>query len=242
VYNNRFGGQDEELLRYFGEPTWNFQVVRFLNGNATDIIPRKDRVWTIGELAGRMIEVLKKKHLIVPPYLQLTMLENDTPQLEEAVFSMACFWTGEYIIGKIDGVVGTEAGWFDGREVTRVHFNKTRISLAQLVAQVARERCASRLYLRSDQRVDEPALPIFTFNGDAYRIASQDDQKKQLSLWPELHKIPYLSSMQKMWLNSWGPDNRAKAISVLSPRQKAVLNEILGMNTMRTSKSQNSTE
>jgi len=223
VYNNRFGGQDEELLRYFGEPTWNFQVVRFLNGDATDIIPRKDRVWTTGELASRMIDVLEKKHLAVPPYLRLVMLENDTPHLEEAVFSMACFWTGEYTIGKIDGVVGTEAGWFDRREVTKVHFNKSRISLAHLVAEVARERCASRVYLRPDQKVDKPVLPLFAFNTAGYRIASQEDQKKQLSLWPELRKISYLSPMQQMWLNSWGSDNRARAISALSPRQKTEL-------------------
>jgi hypothetical protein len=68
VYNNR-GGKDRELLERFNEPAWNFQVVRFLNADGRDIIPRKDRVWTISELATRMIEALQAVNRQVPRYL-----------------------------------------------------------------------------------------------------------------------------------------------------------------------------
>ena len=44
----------------FKEPAWNYQVVRFLDAEAKDIIPRKDRVWTIEALAMRMVEALEK--------------------------------------------------------------------------------------------------------------------------------------------------------------------------------------
>jgi hypothetical protein len=73
VYNNR-GGKDRELLERFNEPAWNFQVVRFLNADGRDIIPRKDRVWTIRELAARMIEALRAVNRPVPGYL-LTLAE-----------------------------------------------------------------------------------------------------------------------------------------------------------------------
>lgn len=68
VYNNR-GGKDRELLERFDEPAWNFQVVRFLNAEGRDVIPRKDRVWTIRELAARMIEALQAVNRQVPQSL-----------------------------------------------------------------------------------------------------------------------------------------------------------------------------
>ena len=69
VYNNR-SGEDRRLLDRFGEPAWNFQVVRFLNAEGHDIIPRKDRVWTVGDLAARMVETLKVSNRPVPEYLR----------------------------------------------------------------------------------------------------------------------------------------------------------------------------
>ena len=75
VYNNR-GGKDRQLLERFGEPAWNFQVVRFLNAQGQDIIPRKDRVWTISALAARMIETLQATNRPVPKYLQALAEES----------------------------------------------------------------------------------------------------------------------------------------------------------------------
>ncbi|MEM8954960.1 MAG: thioredoxin family protein, partial [Verrucomicrobiota bacterium] len=62
VYNNRNTGPDPEILRRFNEPAWNYQVVRFLDHDANDIIPRKDRIWTTPALAARMIETLQKQN------------------------------------------------------------------------------------------------------------------------------------------------------------------------------------
>lgn len=57
VYNNR-PGPDAETLNSLGEPSWNCQVIRFLNSRGKDVIPRKDRVWTTESLAARMMEAL----------------------------------------------------------------------------------------------------------------------------------------------------------------------------------------
>ncbi|PLY01352.1 MAG: hypothetical protein C0623_05525 [Desulfuromonas sp.] len=69
VYNNR-RGKDRQLLKRFGEPAWNFQVIRFLDAQGQDIIPRKDRVWTIDALAARMIETLQSVGRPVPEALK----------------------------------------------------------------------------------------------------------------------------------------------------------------------------
>ena len=71
VYNNRSGGMDRELLERYGEPTWNFQVIRFLDADGEDIIPRKDRVWTTSGVARRMVKTLRVVKRPVPDYLEV---------------------------------------------------------------------------------------------------------------------------------------------------------------------------
>ena len=57
---------DRDLLKRYNEPAWNYQVIRFLDAKGHDIIPRKDRVWTIVGVASRMIEALKAANRPVP--------------------------------------------------------------------------------------------------------------------------------------------------------------------------------
>lgn len=95
VYNNR-GGEDRQLLERFGEPAWNYQVVRFLNTEGRDIIPRKDRVWTVSGLATRMLEALEATHRQVPKYIHALAQESGfgksdrikTPEGGEAIFAV----------------------------------------------------------------------------------------------------------------------------------------------------------
>ena len=68
VYNNR-PGRDAELLERFDEPSWNYQVIRFLDGRGKDIIPRRDRVWTVRAVSTRMVETLKMQEREVPDAL-----------------------------------------------------------------------------------------------------------------------------------------------------------------------------
>lgn len=70
VYNSRSGGMDGKLLKRYREPSWNFQVIRFLDADGNDIIPRKDRVWTIQGVASRMIEALTTANRPVPQDLK----------------------------------------------------------------------------------------------------------------------------------------------------------------------------
>ena len=70
VYNNSNGGPDEKLLRRFQEPAWNYQVIRFLNAEGRDVIPRKDRIWTTSGVASRMVDALKAANRSIPEYLK----------------------------------------------------------------------------------------------------------------------------------------------------------------------------
>lgn len=69
VYNNRKGGMDEKHLKRFQEPAWNYQVIRFLDAEGRDVIPRKDRIWTTSGVASLMVDALKAANRAVPQHL-----------------------------------------------------------------------------------------------------------------------------------------------------------------------------
>ena len=69
IYNN-VRGKDAALLKEFKEPSWNYQVVRFLSAEKKDVIPRKDQVNSVSGIAGRMIEALKATKRPVPDQLR----------------------------------------------------------------------------------------------------------------------------------------------------------------------------
>ncbi len=218
VYNNRESGEDKALLTRFQEPAWNYQVVRFLNGDAEDLIPRRDRIWTTPAMADRMIKARDKAQRPVPKYLQSLRATSMPPaKLGSAAFAMSCFWTGEYELGNIDGVVATEAGWLDDREVTLVRFDPQRVSLGSLAKQAAKVRCAEKIYTEDPQAIGRSAAGKLD---GSYRIAAPSDQKRQLAQWPELAGVPDLNAMQLTKLNALAPRDRNAALEWLSPNQR----------------------
>ena len=42
IHNNK-SGKDADVLQRFGEPAWNYQVIRFLDAAGGDILPRRIR-------------------------------------------------------------------------------------------------------------------------------------------------------------------------------------------------------
>ncbi len=63
---NNTGGKDREMLKRFKEQAWNYQVVRFFDGDEKEVIPRKAKVNQTAALAKRMVEVLEKQERKVP--------------------------------------------------------------------------------------------------------------------------------------------------------------------------------
>jgi len=217
VYNNQ-GGEDAKLLKRYNEPAWNYQVIRFLDPSGKDIIPRKDRVWTLGPLASRMVAALEKAGRPVPKYLE-TLAAGSSASVQEAAFAMYCFWTGELKLGKIEGVVATEAGWLDGREVTRVRYNSAQITFPELVQTAASYRCADKVYASTAAQrksLGKTRLKTGELTSD-YRPASLNDQKKQIP-GTVFASLP-MNDMQATKVNAWARTDPKKAREWLSPRQ-----------------------
>jgi hypothetical protein len=221
IYNNR-GGKDAEILARFNEPAWNYQVIRFLDGNGRDLIPRKDRVWTRDALAARMIEALEAAQRPVPGYLEVTAYENAVELQEEVAFAQSCFWTGEVRLGRIDGVITTEAGWIGAREVTLVRYRPDLVSLDALVESAVAAAVADRVFVATDEqlrRLGRNHRSLVDALPEAYRRASESDQKRQIQ-GTVLNRID-LTEMQRTKVNALAGSDPHRALTWLTPDQRS---------------------
>lgn len=197
-------------------------MVRFLDPEGNDIIPRKDKVWTTEALASRMIQALKKSGQVVPKYLKTL---SAVPNRGKAAFSMYCFWTGEMRLGAIDGVLTTEAGWFDGREVTLVEFDRDQLSFASLLNKATSFDCARNAYTTDpdDLKIVKASRLTGGTLTDRYRKASKKDQKRQI-MGTKLATLT-LHPVQATKVNAIARSNYKEALSWLSPRQRLAIGE-----------------
>ena len=62
IYNNK-SGRDAKLLKKYKEPSWNYPVVRFLDGRGKDLIPRRDKIYSVQGIRDRMKLALSKRAL-----------------------------------------------------------------------------------------------------------------------------------------------------------------------------------
>ncbi|WP_395740126.1 VPGUxxT family thioredoxin-like (seleno)protein, type 2 [Prosthecobacter sp.] len=219
IHNNK-PGRDTEVLQRFGEPAWNYQVVRFFNAQAQDIISRKDQVWDAGGIAERMVAALTEAKRPVPAYLKLLAAEH-SPRLKQAVLAMYCFWTGEMELGRIDGVITTEAGFMDGKEVTLVRYDPQLISLPQLIAAAEKVECAHAVYVAAAELPAARTMKLKVGTISGYRAAPKSEQKKQIS-GTAAEKLT-LDPGQATKVNAWIRTDPAKALPFLTKSQQAQL-------------------
>jgi len=70
LIHNNTGGEDSKILKKYNEPSWNYQVIRFLTSDGKDIIPRKSSVNTLKAISARMVKALEVAKQPVPPELK----------------------------------------------------------------------------------------------------------------------------------------------------------------------------
>lgn len=219
IYNNQ-PGRDREILERYDEPDWNYQVIRFLDGEGKDLIPRKDRVWNLAPLVRRMMASLEAAERSVPVYLKELAEERERDRHVRTAFAMPCFWTGELRLGGLKGVVATEAGWLDGREVTLVTWHRDRTTLKDLVLAAEKVRCAEEVAVSTEaelkQLPESTRLRAGLLTKD-YRPARDSDQKRQLAGTPFASIA--MTPRQATRVNAWARVDREKAKTFLTPLQ-----------------------
>ncbi len=147
---NNIKGADSEVLARFKEPAWNNPVVRILDADEKDLVPRRDD-YTAHVLMKRMVAALEKSKLTVPKDLTAAVSGVATKP-ETAVFAMHCYWVGEAKLGLLDGVVSTRIGELQRAEVVEVTFDANIIDFSTLVKEAMKLECAHRVFARSDDQ------------------------------------------------------------------------------------------
>lgn len=227
LVRNNAPGEDAATLARFAEPAFNYQVVRFVDGEGADVIPRQDRVWQADALVVRMLAALRACHQPVPAQLELLASELSA-RVARAALCMPCFWEGEGCLGQIDGVVSTEAGFVSGREAVLVAFDPAVLPLAELIRTARARSCADICLL--------PAALLSTVEGETsgrvaelrgYRRAPEEDQKRQLRGTPAAalaqSRSGHLSAAQLTKLNAWLRTDPERALSFLTREQRVQL-------------------
>jgi hypothetical protein len=145
IFNNR-PGPDAEILRRYGEPSWNNPVVRFLAPDGAEFLPKlADRYDALG-LYEKIIAVLEMLGDDVPGYLRLLGRDLLVEQgLSRCVtYATPCFWSGETSLAQHPAVITTDAGWVDGDEAVQVHFDPRVASRQDLDAYARAEGFSAR--------------------------------------------------------------------------------------------------
>ncbi len=216
----RLNPHDAQRLTTAGSP------LIFLNGAGQSLLTSTSHSPANDGLALRMQQALHAANRPVPRYLQALALEDDVSKHKRSAFAMFCYWIGEYELGKIDGVISTEAGWLEGREVTLVNYHEDQLALPTLAEKAAEVKCAQKVFAPTPEERQSlmsafTRLVVGTLD-KRYRKAKPSDQKKQIQRW-DLSGVPGLTPMQLTKLNAFAPDDRQLALSWLSPRQRRAL-------------------
>jgi hypothetical protein len=147
---NNIKGADAEILARFKEPAWNNPIVRLLDADEKDIVPRQED-YSAHVLMKRMTAALEKSKRAVPK--ELTAAATGVAiKPETAVFAMHCYWVGEAKLGLLDGVVGTRIGELQKQEVVEVTFDTNIIDFSTLLKKAMKIDCAHRVFARTEDQ------------------------------------------------------------------------------------------
>ena len=225
IFNNK-GGADAKVLKLYGEPSWNNPVVRIVGSNGKDIVKRIGGNYSKLAVVAAMQEALTERNLPVPKYLELLHeeLTAEKSGTETAIFSMYCFWTGEKRLGNLDGVIETQPGFMNNREVVEVEFDPNKISYKALLKKANKSGCASHVFADDDKQL-KASKSIIGKSGSSEKGEFRLDREPKYYLSKTVYQYVPMTQLQAARANSL-IGNGALPNEVLSPRQVALVKTI----------------
>ena len=236
--NNRGKTADErEALARFREPYLNNPVVRFVNSEGFDLIPRETGIYSPLQIFLRAkAALLSTKNSHGNPFrlpLWIDLLEHDlrskAGQSNVAVFSMGCYWRGEVVIGAVPGVVSTIPGWIGDREVVVTHFIPELITFGKLIESVHKVDNSFSICPQDDQQKQESrryemSVMIGRDAGKLRRVSDSETKYYLKKVEPRVAKTNILLEAQLCRWNSLVHENSERVTrELLSPIQRKEL-------------------
>jgi len=219
IHNNK-GGDDGEILRKFGEPSWNNPVARIINSKSEkDITPRLNGRYDMESLVSTIKNGILASNNLVPEYLNLLYEEHSAKDVRETHFAMYCFWSGEKNLGKLDGVIATKAGFMNGAEVVKIKYDAKKLEEEKLIAFAANKQCADGVF-SNDQREISAAKKL-KINTKKKGVFRPDKEPKYYTFNSEYKYLP-MTSLQALKVNT-ALSNKLSPDEYLSPRQIELL-------------------
>ena len=219
---------DKQMVKFFKESYWSYPVVRYMDKEGKDIIPRKQTL-KLRENINRIMSVLKKRKVKLPVYLEIAEIENADRKHEVAFFNMGCFWSGERKLGKINGVVYQSFGFVKGSggadEVVKVTYDPSIITLEKLLKIAKKNMCATRFIARDEDQL-KIARKIWGKNAMLNKNPMREEEP-QYSLkmgLPAIYYVP-LTPLQAVKVNSYYNDPKIWK-SILTPGQLVLAKRI----------------
>lgn len=225
IHNNK-RGEDAKILQLFGEPSWNNPVVRVINTNRRELTPRLGGDYSSLGLVQAMINSLTVNGSPIPPYLTLLKEELTAKKsgVETATFGMYCFWTGEKELGSLEGVVSTQPGFMDGREVVTVEYNPEIIAYEDMLTTAQNARCADYVYAENEQQ-KMAAKKVVSDNKVTTASKFRLDKEPKYYLSKTHYQYVPMTDLQATKANAL-VGKRQLPDAVLSPRQMELANFI----------------
>ena len=200
IYNNK-GGRDAAILKKYNEPSWNNPVVRVVDDQGKNIVPRLAGNYSALGLVQTIKQGILESKRVVPEYLYLLeeelMAKNSI--LESATYSMYCFWSGEKLFGGLEGVVKTRAGWAEGKEVVQIEYNPKIIDKKSLDGIAKQNSCQ----ISSANRIRDDREPKYYLSNSLLKhIPLSEVQASRINtlLAEGGNYLQLLSPTQQKWL------------------------------------------
>ncbi|MCB0854150.1 MAG: thioredoxin family protein [Bacteroidetes bacterium] len=221
IFNNK-GGEDAKVLKMYNEPSWNNPVVRIVGVDKENIVPRVSGNYSQLGVVQAMVRALEKSKKSIPTYLYLLQEELRAREegTETAILSMYCFWTGEKHLGNIPGVVETQAGFMNGKEVVKVAFDPDLVNYGAIVKQAQLLSCASQVFTDSRDQFQTASSIIGSPAVSKTGSFRQDSQPKYYLAKTHYRHVP-MTQTQASRVNSAIGQGKSPD-SYLSSRQQEI--------------------
>ena len=177
IFNNK-GGEDKRILNLYDEPTWNNPVVRIVDTQGEDLVRRIAGNYSIAGVVEGMKRALTAADQAIPEYINLIAAEQSVDR-GTIYYSMYCFWSGEAAFGDQQGVLATEPGWMDGKEVVRIVYDPNDIVEKELDNIAAKNQCKP-IKEKDDYRIDKDPQ-YYLKNSQFSRLALTEIQKTRIN-------------------------------------------------------------